>query len=352
MLKTSLERALTYAVVADEIIKISPQLERDQKISQYQKLLDQIDSPEKVGELLLKLEDQKPYFQLCSDEAIADYFSRFQVPITSRKDLDLFAETLAEKVDTLAESNPKVESQVKQRAYLKQLQELPVALSKLEETVSGYGALNKPVAAILRYVWEAVTKYGFRMKEEKKEAFGSNKLICIQSGPGKSVYIKISLDENRDEEQFNSLEFYLNPIFKEITEEKKSFFRKKRISFKKTEELTSFEILPIVIIDSIFIEYQNYYNSRINNRKTRIEECIANQKKLGGGIDSKVFVDQLKLKILECPERYASVSQRHIEILLDLPIIMDNYTKRTTKTLKDILQTSLNKVNEESKTHP
>src|SRR3989344_7162998 len=137
--KTDLEKALTYAVVADEAIEISPQLEGDLKISQYQKLLDRVDSPEKVGELLIKLEDDQPYLQLCSDDTIKGYFARWKIPICSRADLDLFSQTLAERVNTLAESNPRVESQVKQRAYLKQLRELPAALSKLEETVSEIG---------------------------------------------------------------------------------------------------------------------------------------------------------------------------------------------------------------------
>jgi len=224
--KTDLEKALTYAVVADEAIEISPQLEGDLKISQYQKLLDRVDSPEKVGELLIKLEDDQPYLQLCSDDTIKGYFARWKIPICSRADLDLFSQTLAERVNTLAESNPRVESQVKQRAYLKQLRELPAALSKLEETVSGYDVLNEPVAAVLRYVWEAVTKYGFKMEEEGQNAiekYDGN--ISIKTF-NKAVHIEIK-------NHYDTLEFYICQKIKLIVNQS---LKKRKFWFDKKEE--------------------------------------------------------------------------------------------------------------------
>lgn len=61
-------------------------------------LLDRIRSPEKLVDLQLKLSEEEPYFALCTDEAIAAYFSKWGIPISTKRELELFGLAIDERI--------------------------------------------------------------------------------------------------------------------------------------------------------------------------------------------------------------------------------------------------------------
>lgn len=312
---SGIERALHYAIVNDHSIETSSKLDDDLKKEQYEKLLDQIDSPQKVVELQLRLEEDKPYFQLFDDGAIASYFSRWNVPITTKRDLDLFSDTLAEKVMALAPYNEKVRAQVEQQQYIKQLKGLPAALASLEQAVSEYDTLKPSIRAVVRYVWEAVALNGFKMKEEGSKAlqpYQGNLSIQPWYEPWSKKGVEVRITLKKDEDIFR---FLINPKYKErilVPAKKRKLWFDRKEKSEKTEELETIGVSHLMIFDC-----QRYAHNNIS------PEDIVDQLKKTGMIDL---------------DKYGNSFQTYLEILLSLPKLMNNYTQRTTKSMKGILQ--------------
>lgn len=350
---TGIEKALHYAMVRVETGSIEPnqQLDEDKKREQYTTLLDQVDLPQKVAELQLRFDEDKPYFDLCGDEAIAAYFSRWGVPIHSRRDLTLFSEALADKVRVLAPYDENVQRQLAQRDYQKQLQELPAAISRLEQTVSEFDALKPSFNAVLRYVWEAVTHQGFKMEEDGDKAIKKYPgAISIQA----VVYNSIVYDSVRMQVRLStqdSFEWYLTPHYKDkivVPARKRRFWLDRKAETEKTNELERLEILPInlfttgydkntekILIVEGFFDRALFYDPV----ELYIKEKHPDAVKRVVRVSPEELADLLKGIAVKSPDRRLKSFQTGLRLVLNLPILMGNYTKRLEGSMRNILET-------------
>ena len=178
--KTNLEKAITYPLFnTDGSIELNPSLEEERKVVRYNQLLQQqVASPERLVELQLQLGEKEAFFELCEDEGIANYFGQMGIPISSRRDLQLFSYALSLKISSLDQRDEGVGTALEQLTYRRQLQQLPRAMSQLERTLSDFDSLKEPFEAMIRYVWEKVVLDGFEMngvvnlsKKRKKARF-------------------------------------------------------------------------------------------------------------------------------------------------------------------------------------
>ncbi|NQV91335.1 hypothetical protein HQ489_02580 [Candidatus Woesearchaeota archaeon] len=333
--ETGLEQALSYtSFSADGSLEVSSQMGDDQRRAQYGTLLDQVQDPNKVAALLVRLEEDNPYFQLCSDENIHAYFQRFGISIASQRDLELFNETLGERVRTLADSNETVKAQLAERDYKRELGALPSVISKLEEQVHEYGALKKPFSAVMRYVWEAVTQEDFRMHEEGSKATepyeGKITIEPHELNP-KAVHIKIKLS-NEDEDE---LDFVLKPTYKtkKVTIERSYWLNgNKEVTTDEVENLT---LLPIILFNKLIS--RNFHWSG----RQYIEDGIIYKDKSKKVIlmnQSSDFVDMLVQETLTKPDQYSKYLETYLKLILNFPKIMHNYTDRTRVNLGTVLE--------------
>jgi hypothetical protein len=331
---TNLEQAVTYASFSsDGSLEVSSQMDEDQRRQQYSSLLDKVQNPIKVASLLVRLEEDTPYFQLCSDENVHSYFQRFGVPISSRKDLELFIETLGDRVRTLADSNETVKAQLAERDYRNRLAALPSAISKLEEQVNKYDALKKPFAAVMRYVWEAIVLQGFKMSEDGSKASELYRgKITIKPHPknAKAVHIKIDLKEKLEDSK-NILEFVFKPIYKikTITKERTYFWDKKEKV--QTEEVDFFVFLPMRQFDgSVGYNCGNYGEKYICKGINEYSFCtIIN--------NPSSFIDLLMKETLANPDQNTESFETYLKLIFNLPKLMHNYADRTRVNLGDVL---------------
>lgn len=331
---STIEQAVHYAQLKGNLIETNSRLDRDQKREEYVRLLDQVDSPQNVAELQLRFEEDKPYFQLCDDKAIASYFSRWKVPITTKSDLDLFSDALAEKVTALALYDEKVRAQLEQRDYRKQLRELPAALSNLEQAISEYDTLKLPFKAVMRYAWEAISLDGFKMEEDGSKAIEQYPgHISIQPYYNKSVHMKIVLDND------DTFRVYIKPRYKTrvvAPAKKRKFWFDAKEKVEETEEIETIEILPM-----------NFFNTVYNNNSSY---CLEK-----GRLDSKIFkippesiLDLLKEITIKNFDRYETSFQTFLQIILSLPKFMNNHASRKTESMKSILQRVSKQTNDSS----
>lgn len=346
---SDIEKAVHYAVLNGSSIDTSSQLGDDQKREQYGQLLNQVDSPQRVAELQLRFEEDKPYFQLCDDEAIASYFSRWNVPIATRRDLDLFSDALAEKVTALAPYDESVRTQLEQRDYRRQLRELPATLSSLEQAVSEYDALKPSFKAVMRYVWEAVALDGFKMREDGRKATEEYKGdISIQPIGNKAVHMKIVLSEN------DTFELYLNPRYKTqvtVPAKKRRFWFDVKEKVEETDEIGAVEALPMRFFDRHYPKNTDLRHVDGHNyQKEPATFCVKR-----GKLDSEIFrtqagcvVDLLKEINMMNPDKYGESFQTYLQIVLNLPKLMNNYANRTRESMQGILQ----RVSEQSNGSP
>jgi len=340
-LATPIERAVHYAVLHGDTIDIAPAATEEGKRVQYERLLQQVDSSERLAELQLRLEDDQPYFQLCSDDAIAAYFDRWDVPITSKIDLDIFSQVLSEVVEEVATSSEQVRTQLARRDHRRQLAGLPSALSKLEEAASELDSLKAPLSAVMRYVWEAVVYNRFQMKEngdEARESYPGS--LSIQKCGEDVVHVEMNSGKGND------LEFYLKPIYKtkEVEEEVHRWWwsdgiRRRRVSTGKLDHL---EVVPISLFD------QHYTKNTDLNISTRTGEYWirtgllyardGTHSESADVFSASGFVDSLRQIIMGNPGKYLGKFQRDLKIIFNLPKLMNNYAKHTESALKDMLK--------------
>lgn len=349
--RNGLEKALMSPVFTEGGIEMNPELEENQKISEFGKLLSQIDSPERIIELQLKLDEQFPYFQISPEEAIRDYFSNFGIPISNKRDLELFSFALAQRVDELDRSDEKVGSALKQRDYRIQLQTLPRILSDLERTVSDFEVLKAPFEAVIRYVWETSQK-GFRMKEEGRNALEQypGKLTIDSGTHSYSITIELQSD-NQD-----VLEFHVTPKVKfDVVEEvrKRRFFRDGRVSKDIPIRTEGFDILPCRIFDRTWGENINNELYDGNNWVKGTSYYITHHK-IEGVYNERVSVfgsdeaiDSFVSEMLIDPDSRIQSFQAYLKIFFNLPNIMNNYAERTRTGLKNMLDTTLEGINGE-----
>ena len=163
--RTDIERAFAYAEHHPQNgLTVSPQLAQDQKVVQYQRIVLQLKDTGALINLQIQLDQDLPYFALCSDENLQAYFGRWKLPIESKADLQLFSEVLSERIREAATSDSTAQQYLQQKEYQTQLRELPQAVSQLESTIKEYDVLKAPFTAVMRYVYAAVSQ-GFSMTE-------------------------------------------------------------------------------------------------------------------------------------------------------------------------------------------
>ncbi len=137
-------------------------------IENYDKALVKNGSVLGLLDQLIELDGTKPYLKISPDNEIKSYFGKKGISnVTNKKELESFYNHLENKIAELSDSSDeRVKLYFEKREYLKQLNELPSNLSKLEQTVSsGFEGLKVPFNAVMNYVWEAVINQGFEMEE-------------------------------------------------------------------------------------------------------------------------------------------------------------------------------------------
>lgn len=348
---SDLEKAVHYAVLNGDSIETSSQLDDDKRKEQYMELLDQVDSPRKVEELQLRFEGDRPYFQLCDDRAIASYFSRWGVPITTKRDLDLFSDALAEKVMDLATSDEILRTKLEQRNYRRQLEKLPAALASLEQTLSQYDVFKPDFKTIMRYVWEAVTLHGFEMKEDGSKATEQYKgVISIQPCGKKAAYLKIVLGKN------DTFELYLNPIYETkvlVPAKKRRFWFDIKEEVEVTGEIEAIEVLPTRF-------FNHHYKTNTGPRPVYGDHrcCVSEPVRYClnfGKLDSEIFrtspenvVNLLRKISLGNLDIFGESFQTYLRLVLNLPRLMSNYANKIEESMEDILQQASEQTNESS----
>lgn len=351
--KNDLEKALTYTHFSPGGVEVSSQLEMDQKSSGYSGLLTQI-SPERIVELQLRLDEDIPYFQISSDESIGIYFARFGIPISSRADLELFSSALAQRIDSLDKKDEKVGSALEHLGYIRQLHQLPQALSKLEKSVSNFEQLSNPFKAVVEYVWTNVHKNKFRMKEEgisASEPYPANVEITPSQNSSVDVSIVIKGKEDR-------LDFYIHPVYKtkEVVKSEKGWFgtQKKIVVREKVGEPERLELIPIRIFDITWTKNAQIYNSSQYPKGHYVDQRVTQY--LANDLDGKSMSDVIRFgadaslivfskTALTYPDAYMKSLQTYIEVILRLPSIMHNYAERTSGTLQKVLDSGLQEIN-------
>lgn len=344
MRESSLELALRYVQASVRMgrdsLEISPALAEDEQKIVYAKLVDLIESPERVFDFLLRFEDQRAYFQICEDSAIADYFAQFKIPIASKRDIDLFSQVLADRARDLANSDTRLELELEKRGYQRQLQEMPVALSRLKQTIARFDDLEKPFSAIVRYIWETVVLHDFRMQEIGNNALAryDGRILLEPFGAKKVVHVEYFRDDK------DRLEFFIKPTFKLKREEviiKRFFFPDtKDYILRESDEVQSFEIVPLRSFD--------YDSSNCKGRHLKFvfphDLKIDVEHYLHGGdaghacrLTLSEFIDDLKTTAIASPDQYIPSLKAYLWTLFNLPRLITNYSQRTNESLKTVL---------------
>ncbi len=349
--ENNLERALVSARFGPEGIVVNPKTEEEQKVLQYEGVLSQIESPERLIELQLRLEEDLPYFQISSDESIRDYFTRFGVQITDKRDLQLFSYALANQIDSLDKTDERVGPSLENLSYRRQLHQFPKVLSDLEKTVSDFSSLNAPFDVALHYAWEAVQKKGFKMDEKGENATDPyDAQIIIEPYPGESIHFLIKINDS------DSLEFYLHPKYKtRKAVVRKGFWKQRVIVEEDTGESKGLGIIPLKIFDRKWnknIEKRNYKGvSGITQYDYPVLAYMANNLHKDELAELVRFDAERMLKVLVdhsliIPDLYMKSLQTYLGIILRLPKIMHNYVERTKGDLIGILNSGLEQVKE------
>ncbi len=328
---TPLEMAVQYAEVGDGIIQVSPKLGMEQREAEYRQLLTKIPSSERLVELQIRLENDLPYFLLCDDAAIEAYFSRWHVPIQSRADLDLFAQTLSAEVMRQADGSAETRNYVAQRDYQRELRGLPTVLNQLEQVANQFRSFEKPMAAVLRYVWEAVKFQGFQMKYgNSKDAEASWITICPLGAEAVSLYVT-----DRSGAEFR---FHLEPAYTKVervveTKILKVIPRKKRVRESKRTGVQ-------VISDECFGEW---IGSTLDERHyARTGSWYPNVKKYS----AEQFVHHLHEQAMTDPQRRLPSLENLLKVIFSLPQRMHKYATTTSENLQAVCSNVHNHLDE------
>ncbi|MCK4647335.1 hypothetical protein KAT24_00190 [Candidatus Pacearchaeota archaeon] len=234
------------------------------------------------------LDEDKPYVELSKNGEVGEFFGKKykDLPIHNVKEFNSFYESLTNKLSELADSDERAQRYFEHRKYVGQLEGIPKVLSKLEKTVSELDILKEPFKAVMYYVWEAVTKHGFDMKE------GFEGVSIKQRG----IEVAISIEKPS--------EICLD-VSKIYEKRKKSLFRRKKV---KITQLNKLKI-------NCFVESYSNWRSNCNP-----EEVIDFFKET---ISKTSYIKDFKV---------------HIKTILELPKIMENYVKRKEKSVRDGLK--------------
>jgi hypothetical protein len=264
---------------------------------------------------LIELDGQKPYLELSSDKEIKSYFEKKGIDnVTDKEGLKSFYNYLENKVAELSESSDeRVKLYFEKREYLKQLEAIPSNLSNLEKTISnGFEKLEIPFKAVMNYVWDAVINHGFKMEEKGKNALekyeGELKIdkISVDNNPLVNIYYNLS-------EKFS---FNLNIRKEKITEKDSTEIKKKFLFFKKVEPIKIKKIKKAKEGDFLYFDRGNGIPWNYISGDS-IEE----------------YIDYFKKHFLEKDEDTQQKYCATIKMVLNLPIIMDNYVKRKQQNL-------------------
>lgn len=326
--ENGLEMALLSAGFDSNGVTVNPSVEENQKISRYMGLLDQIEFPERLMELQLKLESDIPYFEISSDGSIREYFSNFGVLIENKRDLRLFSYALASKISALDRKDKRVGPALKKLDYRRNLQNLPKSLSKLETIVSDFGSLAGPFSSVLQYVLEQTGK-GFRMVEDGKDATNPyTGVLTIKPAEGNSALISINLQESEAEVR-DILKFYV----------------------RKLPESEKLEIFPLNFLGGGCNQNIKYQSVDLGFFKNYADFPHSVESYLTGEryserlelvkLDEEEMIKQLVTETLEFPDKYVKSFQNYFRVLFNLPSIMHNYIERTESSLRDILSSTL-----------
>lgn len=346
-LQPDVERAILYAVPDSEGIAVSPLHAQHEKETQYQRAIEGISGIEQLIALQERLEQDLPYFQLSTNENIAAYFSRWNVPIGCKSDLTLFSSVLAEKIAEAARSDRTAGTHLANQAYRLQLRELPSALTSLEQTLAGFDALKAPFDAVLRYVWEAVALHGFSMNEDGRKATEPYKAFLIvepHSQNKKAMHLQITRKcEGMKSDVF---EIYVSPKYKtrEVVTVKKGWFgrTRKETSTVETEEVDILRIVPIRMFDRKWVA--NSYNddgglqsNAEHFLRTGNEERYYSHIPSANVTTSAGFIDEMRHEVIKNPDSYVPSLQEYLRIILQLPKYLYNYPVRQRQQVSSLL---------------
>ncbi|MBI4983235.1 hypothetical protein HZC32_01150 [Candidatus Woesearchaeota archaeon] len=349
--KTSIEQAVLYVSNGKEELKVSPRLELDQKEQQLHKIVKEIPDVNRAVELQDRLLEDMPYYHLYDDQQIKNYFSRWNLPIFSQEDLKLFSQVLSERILELAQSDAIAKNYLQEAEYREQLRKLPSVASQLEISLSGFDALIAPFETVCRYVYEAVTQQGFRMKEDGKNAlenyegiidiFGSSSCSKIDSHltiPQAELELKLV----QNGRTYGKVDLYVGPKEElrqvNVTKKKKRlFFFESKSSFSKDEVALS----PNLFLNGVF-------TSSNDDFKTSNFYCGSYDM-----VEFKKFFNYFKRGVSRNPDAGLPFLKYFFQIFFNLPKYMYNYQVRISKnidsTLKEIVENIPKEEKEEKK---
>lgn len=343
---SDLERALMSTRFNGEGIQTDSSSIETQRIEEFQGVLAGI-NPERIIDLQIRLDEDLPYFQISSDESIRDYFSRFGVPITNKRDLELFSSALSERVSSLDKENEKVRTNLEGLAYRKQLHDLPRVLKSLDQTLSNFNALEAPFEVVMRYVFEQTSR-GFKMKENGNKALEPYPGVLSVTPDQGCFQVEYTLGD----EDVLAFGVAKEKRIELVDKVKKRRFlpdkNVKRNAFIETGESLGF---PLKIFGrewrgnkEVWIPNLGCYRGALEayTHHNFFNEYVVKIKtgKLIGSFVSAMLAD---------PDRYAKSFQVYLKTLFNLPSIMHNYTLRTEMTLKESLDSTIKEINGSSK---
>lgn len=324
----------------------------------YKRVLEERFAPEQLIDLQLWLEGEDPLFKLSEDSVIEDKCAQLGLTVRSYDEVESLQFALSDLIHKHAETEGKVQKYLAKREYQLQLRGLPQALSNLERAVGNYEALAAPVEAVMRYVWETVTKEGFSMTEEGYKAvkqYEGNLSIKPWSGNRKVVEFRIDLkNEIVKPEDGDHLVFYLFAEYKTKAEPVigKTFWRGKEIvvgtRHVKTDEVKELRLLPCQNFN--LFETENCYEYSHAPLRGNAERLLKGNMDYARHEGSPVsttpsdYINDIATIAARNPDQYAASLGKYLNVILKLPTIMHNYATRTQQRMSSILSGALDEV--------
>jgi hypothetical protein len=321
--------ALTYAAPGPDesgeaLIRVSPDLELARKNEDYAKRLEGVDTQSLI-DLQFKFSDNLPYLKLCSDERIREYFAQWNLPIESRTDLELFSQTLAERITTLARDDSGARRYVKQREYGAQLAKLPQEISDFSKEISDFKFLEKPLEALVKLAFDSAIDHGFVMNENGEDAIekyeGKIKIMKYCEG---AVEVELTTSDS-------SLNFFIIPAMCKRTE-KKGFFSLKReiYEYPKGEYI----IVPAKLLDVNYDKFEigHFLQHVYHGYERETYYSRVSRTHIGG------YISLIRQKVLENPKKFIPSIIELSRLILHFPAYVQNYARKTVSEFGEAVQ--------------
>jgi hypothetical protein len=257
---------------------------------------------------IMCLDTIKSFAGLPQNGEVAKFLQKRNMPVVnSTEDFDYLYESLRDRlVEFRDKGDERVKTYLQRAEYRKQIDQLPVLISKLERITMN--ELKPTFKAVIEYVYDAVTEHGFKISEKTPE-IPFDKYRKVNIGKDETdVYVRFDIMFHPG--LHRQLNFFIRPVYELKTIEEVGWLGRKK---KRVAESSNVEGLNIYsnggggeycdrycitrTIDEFFdtyfgdeVQYENYYKEFlkiiINLPKTMNDYLARKNGEIRGMLDS------------------------------------------------------------------